>query len=220
MEETSEIKKEFIDHESELCFVPPPLDIADALEDAIEAIQSEAANTQDPLADNTIDTPETVNETDIPSESTEIITADLDTEPTVVPKSEECEPSAPVNVWENIKCTFCENVLLPALEPKLLECLHSACNTCIQTRLNPTITDSTELVIQELRCEQCNVSCDPALIVDNRFLLEAAVNSQPPSSEPSASERLNDLKCQSCAEAASCTSWCVECGEFIWDACV
>ncbi|KAI5702993.1 hypothetical protein M8J75_006500 [Diaphorina citri] len=217
MEETSEIKKEFIDHESDFCFVPPSLDIADALEEAIDTI-SGTNDISDPLGDTTTETAETpsdvANEAEVQSETKE------NHEPALIPKSEDCEPSAPVNVWENEKCTFCQNILTPASEPKLLECLHSACNACIQSKLNPTITDTTELVIQELRCELCNVSCDPALITDNRFLLEAAASAQAPSTEPSPAERLKDLKCQSCAEAAVCTSWCVECGEFICDACV
>lgn len=144
MEESSEIKKEFIDHESDLCFMPPPLDIADALEEAIEAIGSGATETQDPLGETPNDVPvETPN--DVSSEADVKSEIKPDPELPAVPKTEECETSAPVNVWENVKCTFCEAVLTPASEPKLLECLHSACNACIQSKLNPSITDSTEL---------------------------------------------------------------------------
>lgn len=146
MEESSEIKKEFIDHETDFCFVPPALDIAEALEEAIDSLASGAANSVDPLADTA---PETETPSDVVNEAEQAVvlgeTSKTEPAEVVVNKTEDCEPSAPVNVWENIKCILCQTVLTPALEPKLLECLHSACNSCIQNKLNPAISDTTEL---------------------------------------------------------------------------
>lgn len=33
------------------------------------------------------------------------------------------------------KCVFCERILSPCDDPKLLECLHNACNSCINSKL-------------------------------------------------------------------------------------
>lgn len=146
MEESGKIKKEFIDHDSDFCFVPPALDIAEALEEAIDSMASGSADTADPLGDtDTISAQppsEVGNEADLKDPVQE-------TSEPIVTKTEDCEPSAPVNVWENEKCIICQNVLTPVLEPKLLECLHSACNSCIHSKLNPSITDSAEVGMYE-----------------------------------------------------------------------
>lgn len=59
--------------------------------------------------------------------------------------SDEVSPSATddssVNPWSALKCIFCDKSALRFDEVKLLECLHTACIDCINTRLNTTGED-------------------------------------------------------------------------------
>ena len=43
------------------------------------------------------------------------------------------EPSS--NPWSRVKCVFCQQILSPLYEPKLLECLHAACGVCVNSKL-------------------------------------------------------------------------------------
>ena len=43
------------------------------------------------------------------------------------------------NPWAEVKCIFCEKSGLHFDDSRLLECLHTACMECINTRLNPAI---------------------------------------------------------------------------------
>lgn len=46
------------------------------------------------------------------------------------------EPDEPTsNPWSRVKCVFCLQTLLPSYEPKLMECLHAACASCINSKL-------------------------------------------------------------------------------------
>ncbi|XP_044253927.1 E3 ubiquitin-protein ligase TRIM33 isoform X2 [Tribolium madens] len=103
------------------------------------------------------------------------------------------------------KCVFCEQVLSGGDEPKLLECLHNACGTCIGNKLY-----ETELEKNTVECPQCNIVCEPNKIIDNQFLANNEDNSA----------KLADLKCSSCSDDAIATSWCVDCSEYICDSCV
>lgn len=53
----------------------------------------------------------------------------------------EASPSAatpteqPSNPWITTKCIFCQQILGSPEEPKLLDCLHSACNNCIEAKV-------------------------------------------------------------------------------------
>lgn len=38
--------------------------------------------------------------------------------------------------WNSIKCAYCNQVLTSTDEPKLLECLHSACGACVKSKIN------------------------------------------------------------------------------------
>ena len=41
----------------------------------------------------------------------------------------------PNNQWNSVKCIFCQHTLSSGDNPKLLECLHTACTTCVSSKL-------------------------------------------------------------------------------------
>lgn len=55
--------------------------------------------------------------------------------------SEDAAPSPttgdepPNNPWNFVKCIFCQHTLAAGDNPKLLECLHTACTPCVSSKL-------------------------------------------------------------------------------------
>ena len=43
-----------------------------------------------------------------------------------------------------MKCVFCQVTLTASEDPKLLECLHGACSSCVSTKLNEQTGHSDE----------------------------------------------------------------------------
>ncbi|KFB40828.1 AGAP001328-PA-like protein [Anopheles sinensis] len=116
------------------------------------------------------------------------------------------EPPAPT------KCVWCQQTLTPNDHPKLLECLHIACHACIKQKLSDLSHNSA------LVCPVCKMESRPEYIIENVFLSETASSSE---DNPGSVESTKDqIKCSSCSDDASATSWCVECAEFICDSCV
>ncbi|KAG8222694.1 hypothetical protein J437_LFUL002751, partial [Ladona fulva] len=115
--------------------------------------------------------------------------------------------------WTEVKCVFCEKLLSCSDSPKLLDCLHSSCNSCIVTKQKLQEEAHDEIVVKSLDCPVCGLSFSPGEIIDNHFLVEA-------SNEQDYKEKPKDVICTSCAEDNPATSWCVNCSEFICDACV
>lgn len=152
----------------------------------------------------------------------------------------------PSNPWSGVKCIFCLQTLNSTYEPKLLECLHAACSACINNKLQEqeqtdgdVIGDFKRVIIfycqkfslqpfnkrffkhtaeSTIECPTCNVICNSQNIIDNQFLLET--DSEIESGQSEAPVKPQDVKCSSCSDNASATSWCVECAEFICDSCV
>jgi tripartite motif-containing protein 33 len=48
------------------------------------------------------------------------------------PTTGEEPPNSP---WNCIKCIFCQHTLTSGDSPKLLECLHTACTSCVSSKL-------------------------------------------------------------------------------------
>lgn len=115
------------------------------------------------------------------------------------------------------KCVYCETVLVPSLKPKLLECLHSTCQECVSKNLDPNLP----LLIH---CSICNRASQKHHIIDNHFITESAnselIDNSSLTGEQEAEKALLDIKCSSCSDDASASSWCVDCSEFICENCV
>ncbi|CAG2066998.1 unnamed protein product, partial [Timema podura] len=121
----------------------------------------------------------------------------------------------PVNPWCVIKCVFCLQMLNSNDNPKLMECLHTACSSCVATKLNEQL-DGEVIENNVVVCPVCRVHCHANNLIENQFLLEVSGSS----SEANATDPSSDLKCTSCHENSPATSWCVECSEYICDGCV
>ncbi|EEB19753.1 conserved hypothetical protein [Pediculus humanus corporis] len=127
------------------------------------------------------------------------------------------EPSS--NPWSRVKCVFCQQILSPLYEPKLLECLHAACGVCVNSKLqDQEQTDGDVIAESSVECPTCNVICSSENVIDNQFLLETDTDIESGAGESSIKNQ--DIKCSSCNDDAIATSWCVECAEFICDSCV
>lgn len=110
------------------------------------------------------------------------------------------------------KCVFCERNLTAADDPKLLECLHNACGSCINNKLyEQTLTNLNSKV--RIECAACSLMCDPDKLIDNQFLLELAVTDD-------SSGKITEIKCSSCSDDAIAVSFCIDCSEYICDSCV
>ncbi|XP_063365990.1 E3 ubiquitin-protein ligase TRIM33 [Cydia amplana] len=115
------------------------------------------------------------------------------------------------------RCALCGSALaLAPGTPKLMECLHSACEPCINAKIEEKqasrdFCGGDRITVQ---CPVCRLQCQPANMIDQRFVLEKLC----PDTPPAAAER--DQHCSSCEEPEPATSYCTDCAEFICDSCV
>ncbi|XP_066154266.1 E3 ubiquitin-protein ligase TRIM33 isoform X2 [Euwallacea fornicatus] len=123
-------------------------------------------------------------------------------------------PSATVEGFA-FKCIYCDRTLTPTDSPKLLECLHNACTSCINGKLFEN-NESSGSSVNQITCPTCNIQCESSRIIENQFLLELATNNE----ESNNSSKNTDVKCSSCSDEALASSFCADCSEFICDNCV
>lgn len=109
------------------------------------------------------------------------------------------------------KCVWCQQILATTDRPKLLECLHVACDPCVKQKFSD-LPHNTPV----LYCPVCKMESRMEFIIDNVFLSENTADDNPGSVESTK----DMIKCSSCSDDAIATSWCVECAEFICDSCV
>ncbi|XP_067000025.2 E3 ubiquitin-protein ligase TRIM33 [Anabrus simplex] len=124
----------------------------------------------------------------------------------------------PANPWRSSKCIFCEHVLTAGDNPKLLECLHAACSSCISSKISEESQMNGDVIVDNntITCQACRVHCHVSNIIENQFLMEIEGDND----ASQCAMKLNNLKCTSCHDNATATSWCVECSEYICDNCV
>ncbi|XP_044735141.1 E3 ubiquitin-protein ligase TRIM33 isoform X2 [Chrysoperla carnea] len=122
-----------------------------------------------------------------------------------------------LKVW-NSKCVFCDRIPQTSDEPKLLECLHSACTACINSQCEQTneTTESNDSMV--VLCKLCDMRSTISQIIENQFLLE--LNSAEAETTAESEKVVAEIKCSSCSDEAIATSWCVNCEEYICDNCV
>lgn len=99
--------------------------------------------------------------------------------------------------------------------PKLLECLHVACGSCVTTKFAEL---DRNLQTQFILCPTCNMNSVYDFIIENQFLIEQCASNDDNQSSENDSKAI--IKCSSCSDDANATSWCVDCSEFICDSCV
>lgn len=66
------------------------------------------------------------------------------------------------------KCVWCSENLTGNDLPKLLECLHVSCGSCIAQKFN----EIDRALPRLLHCPVCNMASQQDLIIENQFLIE------------------------------------------------
>ena len=64
------------------------------------------------------------------------------------------------------KCVWCSQILTATDKPKLLECLHVACDACLKQKFSDCQQNSFII------CPICKLENRYNLIIDNQFLIE------------------------------------------------
>lgn len=127
-------------------------------------------------------------------------------------------------------CPLCK-IGFDKIVPKLLPCLHSFCQPCLESRLNEqreqpqsSLNETTRqastasATTSRLKCPKCGQeflvpSRGIPSLIDNQFVLEAV-------SKPSGESETELHVCTSCEDNSSSTSYCLNCTEWLCDACV
>ncbi|XP_067830504.1 transcription intermediary factor 1-beta-like isoform X2 [Heptranchias perlo] len=107
------------------------------------------------------------------------------------------------------RCAVCRESLRER-EPRLLPCLHSMCKGCLHGGANANFSPLSEGLIC---CPVCRQQCYVKDIVENYFLRNTG-------EFESGSNRKANQVCTSCEDNAVSSSFCVECAEWLCDACV
>lgn len=122
-------------------------------------------------------------------------------------------------------CGVCRKASLES-NPKLLPCLHSFCLTCLEERYkqqqqdqkqNPT-TNTGSQGLSRLKCPTCGQEFlvpQKGIIgfLDNQFMLESL-------SKVSRKKETSERVCTSCEDKSPATSYCLDCTDWLCDACV
>lgn len=91
------------------------------------------------------------------------------------------------------------------------------CNSCITAKFNEIDRSQPALV----HCPICNMASQPDKIIMNQFLIEMSeANADDSLSNSNDPDSKTLIKCSSCSDDETATSWCVECSEYICDSCV
>ncbi|KAL0830219.1 hypothetical protein ABMA28_003671 [Loxostege sticticalis] len=118
------------------------------------------------------------------------------------------------------RCVLCHAPLhLADGTPKLMECLHSACEPCINAKVEERQANSRDFLGAEritVTCPACRLQCQVANMIDQRFVLEKVAADQAGSNGAGSGEQ----QCNSCEDTEPATSYCVDCAEYICDNCV
>ncbi|XP_020293767.1 E3 ubiquitin-protein ligase TRIM33 isoform X2 [Pseudomyrmex gracilis] len=121
------------------------------------------------------------------------------------------------------KCVFCSKVFSLGDDPKLLECLHAACTTCVNNKLtdhNTSVDSDVMLESDMIMCHVCNVPSQANNLIENRFLAKLLNEENSNLEADNDKETEEEKTCTSCHDNVTATSWCVECEEFICHNCV
>jgi hypothetical protein len=116
-------------------------------------------------------------------------------------------------------CSICKTGF-DKVVPKLLPCLHSFCQSCLEDRLRADDQPSTtsRVSTSRLKCPKCGQeflvpSRGVSSLIDNQFILEIVT-------KPSGESESETHVCTSCEDNSTATSYCLNCSEWLCSACV
>ena len=120
-------------------------------------------------------------------------------------------------------CGSCKyNPLLIGSVPKLLPCLHSFCENCLQKRYEIQKLSSNETGTPRLKCPSCGQEFlvagndkPTSAFLNNQFVIEST-----PKKVKGAKGIQEDHLCTSCDDDSKASSYCMNCNEWLCDACV
>ncbi|XP_059810006.1 transcription intermediary factor 1-beta-like isoform X5 [Hypanus sabinus] len=107
------------------------------------------------------------------------------------------------------RCGVCKGWLRER-QPRLLPCLHSVCKGCLHGAVNAGSSPQAEGLIS---CPVCRQQCNIKDIIENYFLRDTG------EVDTSSNKKVSQV-CTSCEDNAVSSSFCVECAEWLCDACV
>ncbi|XP_046861230.1 E3 ubiquitin-protein ligase TRIM33-like isoform X3 [Xenia sp. Carnegie-2017] len=139
-----------------------------------------------------------------------IETIEIDKEETAVAVEDSSLPKS---------CSICKTGF-DSVAPKLLPCLHSFCQSCLEDRLrgNEPSTTSAVPCSARLKCPKCGQEFlvparGVATLIDNQFILDIV-------KKPSRENESASHKCTSCEDDSDASSFCLNCSEWLCSACV
>ncbi|XP_076310696.1 transcription intermediary factor 1-alpha-like isoform X2 [Tachypleus tridentatus] len=133
-----------------------------------------------------------------------------------VTNSSRCQTSSmPSSVlWRKTNCVFCKKELAfeETNKPKMLPCLHSACQNCVvKIGSKDTATDVTTVI-----CPTCNQGINLDDAIDHLLLLERIAKSK----SAQKGEIKKNVLCTSCDDRNVAVGFCVECQEWLCNTCI
>ncbi|KAK3853270.1 hypothetical protein Pcinc_040183, partial [Petrolisthes cinctipes] len=129
-------------------------------------------------------------------------------------------PQEDAFTWDSARCVFCEAAALDQ-EPKLLPCLHSACNKCLtHEAAEPEINKDEDIVAMDplIHCPVCKKGFSQDSILDNMFVCEAQGCGDRGGNTAMSGEE--NFTCTSCTDEAVATGLCTDCSEWLCDQCI
>ncbi|XP_038639521.1 transcription intermediary factor 1-beta-like [Scyliorhinus canicula] len=115
-------------------------------------------------------------------------------------------PDAAAELSQLERCGVCREALRER-QPRLLPCLHSMCKGCLSPNSIPQLGEGL------ICCPVCRQQCYTKDVIENYFLRDMG-------ELDSNSNRKVSQVCTSCEDNAVSSSFCVECAEWLCDACV
>ena len=120
-------------------------------------------------------------------------------------------------------CGSCKyNPILIGSVPKLLPCLHSFCENCLQKRYEIQKLSSNEAGTPRLKCPSCGQEFlvagndkPTSAFLNNQFVIEST-----PNKVKGGKGVQEDHQCTSCDDESKASSYCMNCNEWLCDACV